>query len=572
MSKLNKLPSMIGAAAVFTLLPLLAGAAPTPSQPAASSYLETLSAARAATKAKDWARAADQWARVVQKNPCAGSFWSNLAQARYETKAYREAVSAYEKVLELRYGYPWASAYNIACCYARLGEKDEARRWLDKSFAMGYRFVAQAQTDKDLACLHDDPRFRELVGLVDVSKMSRDEGWRYDLAWLAREIKRIHYSPFKKVSREEFDAFVKKLSDDIPRLGDTQIAVGLMKLARMPGDGHTKIEPAYARHEMRQAAGVRFFLFAEGLFIMAAAPNHADLVGAQVLSIGDHSVDDVLQAMDCILSQDNVMWPKLIGPDLMPNAQILNGLGLVPRPDRLPLRIRDREGRDRAVELAVDSGDPTDAWITARQGAKRPVPLYLKNQKAPYWFEYLAEPKVVYFQYNAVQDDPKESLEKFSQRLFKFINGHDVQKLVIDMRFNGGGNNFLNRPLVRGLVRCDKMNQRGKLFVIIGRRTFSAAMNGATDIERETEAIFVGEPTGSCPNFVGESIPVALPYSKMKGTISDLYWQRSVAMDYRTWIPPTIFAPPTFADYRDNRDPALDAILAYPTEIDAVAR
>jgi sugar lactone lactonase YvrE len=39
--------------------------------------------------------------------------------------------------------------------------------------------------------------------------------------------------------------------------------------------------------------------------------------------------------------------------------------------------------------------------------------------------------------------------------------------------------------------------------------------------------------------------------------------KNSVAMDYRTWIAPQIYAPPTFAAYRANRDPALEAILAH---------
>ena len=49
----------------------------------------------------------------------------------------------------------------------------------------------------------------------------------------------------------------------------------------------------------------------------------------------------------------------------------------------------------------------------------------------------------------------------------------------------------------------------------------------------------------------------------MRASISDLYWQNSVAMDYRTWIGPTIYTPPTFETYRAKRDPALEAILAY---------
>jgi sugar lactone lactonase YvrE len=63
---------------------------------------------------------------------------------------------------------------------------------------------------------------------------------------------------------------------------------------------------------------------------------------------------------------------------------------------------------------------------------------------------------------------------------------------------------------------------------------------------------------------VGESaVIVPLPYSKLRASISDLYWQNSVAMDYRTWIAPQIYTPPTFAAYRSNRDPALEAILAH---------
>ena len=50
--------------------------------------------------------------------------------------------------------------------------------------------------------------------------------------------------------------------------------------------------------------------------------------------------------------------------------------------------------------------------------------------------------------------------------------------------------------------------------------------------------------------------------SQLKGTISDLYWQSSWPMDHRTWIAPRLYAPPTFAAYVENRDPALEAVLA----------
>ena len=61
------------------------------------------------------------------------------------------------------------------------------------------------------------------------------------------------------------------------------------------------------------------------------------------------------------------------------------------------------------------------------------------------------------------------------------------------------GNNFLNQSLVHGLICCKKINQPGRLFALIGRHTFSAAMNLAVDLERNVHVLFAGEPTGSVP-------------------------------------------------------------------------
>ena len=112
--------------------------------------------------------------------------------------------------------------------------------------------------------------------------------------------------------------------------------------------------------------------------------------------------------------------------------------------------------------------------------------------------------------------------------------------------------------------RNRKINRRGKLFVIIGRRTYSAAQNTATYFERYTEATFVGEPTGSSPNFIGEENMVVLPYSKLVANVSHLYWQSSWPQDQRVWLAPEIYTPPTWADFRAGRDAALEAVLSYP--------
>lgn len=554
-------PLLALALSTFCIAPTLKFASA--QEPSIKSYQAITQQAEAKMTAQEWPEAAKLWEKITEMNPYLGNNWSQLGLCYLRARDYRKAIPAYEKVIELGSGYPFNAAYNIACSHALLGEKEKALDWLGRSLDMGFRNLGQLQRDPDLQSLHNDERFKKLAATADTSKMTRDEGWRYDLWLLARELKRIHYDLFKSVSKQDYDAYVSKLHNDIPRLTDRQIEVGFMKLMRMAGDGHTRISPNYTRGPARKGVPVQFYFFTEGLFIIAAQPQYSDLLGAQIIRIGDHTVDKVMESLDQIISRDNSIWLKLIGPGYMQYPQILNGLGLIAKADTLPLTVKDATGKTRTVDLPADAGMPDDTWINVRKDSGKPEPLYLKKRNDPYWFEYLADSKTVYFQYNQVRSDSSEPLDKFCERLFKFIEENPVDRLVIDMRWNSGGNNFLNRPLTHGLIRCDKINQRGKLFVIVGRNTFSAAMCGVTHIERHATPIFVGEPTGSSPNFVGETIQVNLPYTRMQGSISDLYWQNSIAMDYRTWIAPQVYAPPSFELYRANRDPAMEAIMAY---------
>jgi tetratricopeptide (TPR) repeat protein len=138
--------------------------------------LEVLRRAEELTREKKWPEAAAAWQRVVEVNPHLGRAWLNLGAARYQDKDYRQAISAFEKALELRAGYPFNAAYNVACCHALLGEKEKALDWLQKALDLGYRSLRQVQQDDDLRSLRDDERYKKMAAVVDVGRLSRDEG------------------------------------------------------------------------------------------------------------------------------------------------------------------------------------------------------------------------------------------------------------------------------------------------------------------------------------------------------------------------------------------------------------
>lgn len=534
-------------------------------------FPRVLSRARAASDAELWTEAIPLWEEVTARNPVDGSFWRALGEARLRGGEYERAIAALEQAVELGAGFPAESIYRIACCRAALGDTGAALTTLEEAFRRGFRDVKMARTDPALGSLREDPNYRKLVGIVDDPSPSRIDRWRADLDWLVREIKRLGFAPFLHVSEAEFDGAVSRLREAIPNLTDAGIVVELMKLMRLVNDGHTRIRSIAQLSGLDQTLPLQFYLFEEGLFVTAADPAYAGLLGDQVLSFAGTPVDDLFTALDPLISRDNRNWLKQMTPFHLRELPLLHALGLVPDSNSVELRLIDRSGAERSAQVETDGSHP-DIWYAAPapvdwaflpETIPGDTPHYLRNAGVAYWFDYLAGDKVVYFQFNRVSNDVEEPLNRFTERLFDFITHNDVEKLVIDLRWNNGGNTFLEMPLLHLLIGCETINQLGRLFVIIGRRTFSAAQNFSSMIEKHTNAIFVGEPTGSSPNFIGESIPFELPYSKLRGTISDLYWQSSWAIDYRTWIPPRLYTPPTFAAFASNRDPALEAILAY---------
>jgi tetratricopeptide (TPR) repeat protein len=562
----------LAAAAVATLSQPVAAAAAGPPLNAAA-FIGLVEAADARSAARDWPAAIPLWEKVVAANPVEGRFWSRLATARYGAKDYRGAIPAYEKAFALGYGAPQNIAYNIACSYALLGEKDAAFAWLARALAGGFLNLENLRTDSDLASLRGDPRFAKLVPIpADLSTLSREEGWRSDLRFLLWQIDRIGASPWRLHPRGWFEQRFAEIAASVPRRTDTQLSLDLLVVLRDLGDGHSGVVRG-ATEDWALTLPLKFEAFEEGIFITAADPANRQLVGAQLLEIGGRPVETVVaQIADKVARDNDGPWLRLQASYRLRNIALLAAAGLVPERGGAALRLRMPDGGEQIVRVAADMSQPDiwnakpgpAGWVTLGQTRPGPDPLYLRDPGKNYWFEYLPDARTVYFAFNSVVNAKEETIGAFCQRLEKFIADNKVDRLVIDLRWNNGGNTFLLGPVLRAVIRSDRINRKGRLFVLIGGRTFSAAQNGATLLERFTEATFVGEPTGSSPNFVGEDDPFTLPYSKVTVNVSDLAWQSGYPQDRRTWIAPTLYIPPTFAAYRDKRDPALEAILSLP--------
>jgi C-terminal processing protease CtpA/Prc len=250
--------------------------------------------------------------------------------------------------------------------------------------------------------------------------------------------------------------------------------------------------------------------------------------------------------------------------------EILQATGIVPDMERIPLTI-ESAGQRRTIVLApagpfpMLTGDADRSWVRragwvdARDG--KPDPLWLSDPTNLYWYKYLPDTRTLYCQINTIQQKSTDSLRAFMSRTIATADSAGAERFVLDLRLNGGGNGDFNKQILLPLIKS-RYDVPGRLFVLTGRRTWSAAQMLVTELQKYTTAIFVGEPTASHGNHYGDSFRIVMPNSRVTVRVSTLWHPYLDSRDKRQMIEPAVKAPLSYADYRAGRDPALGAIPA----------
>ncbi len=405
------------------------------------------------------------------------------------------------------------------------------------------------------------------------------ETWRADIALVAEQLREIHPDPFTKVDPATFDAELARLVTELGELEHHQIVTRLATAIALIGDGHTRLT-------LPLADGVEFFqghtptprssipglgfrafplrvaIVDDELFVHKAAPEHEELLGARIVSYGRLTPTEAVDAVAPTVRRDNDLQLLNLLPDHLVLAELLHATGVTASTETLPIEVITRDGARRSTVLRPASGSPN--LIAAGPELSENAPRYLRQPQTPYWYEWLPDPGVVYFQLNQVGGPEDETLDVFTDRLRDTLRQHPRAPLIIDLRHNPGGWYGTAKSLLRSLLRRDLSHETGGLIVITGRTTFSAAMMLAVDLEKHSNVLFIGEPTGSSPNHHGDARRVVLPGSGLTVRISTLHWQAHPS-DRRQAIEPHLAIQPSWQDYLAGGDPVLDAALAIAT-------
>lgn len=402
-----------------------------------------------------------------------------------------------------------------------------------------------------------------------------DDQWREDITAAAEAIREHHPDPFRGLTSEEFDEQVTALIEDLPGLSDKDAALRLAALISLIEDGHTRLalpraipelgfNPAHSQDKpahdalMFSSLPFRFYLFEEGLFIVEAAAGFSDYIGAKVVKFGNMPAEDAIAAIRPILYAENDYSAKLYAADRLSLPDVLKHFGVIDNADLVSLTL-ERNGETEIMGVTPHAGGGETETVQAV--FTRP-PLAMRNKDQKKWHTRIPGEKAWYIKFDELEMFSSPLIADFMTETLRQAQRAGAEKVLLDLRDNHGGTASFNSSIINALSRSE-YNEYGRLYVLVGRETFSAASMLMVAFEEYAHAVFVGEPSGARPTSYGDPMRVQLPNSGLTLRTSTLVWPSSFAGDFRPFIDAHVDAPPNAADYFSGEDPAIKAALAY---------
>ncbi|TKR29491.1 hypothetical protein FCE95_15240 [Luteimonas gilva] len=283
-------------------------------------------------------------------------------------------------------------------------------------------------------------------------------------------------------------------------------------VAEMPIDRRLWCRPRTPDFEIQDFNGVpiAFFPFDRDFNVVGVEEGNADLLGARLVAIEGKPIESIVPTLRTFAGgtaahRDERAAQVLSSPDQ------LHAVGLTRQADKVGYTFLAADGQQivRVFPVRSSSSPGAGAW----RGLPRVEHGAWAFQQPEKPFRYRDAPEVdgVIVQLRRTFDDGDRKLADFLEEAETQRQTLGRKHVVLDMRFNGGGN-FL---LIRDFMRRWPARAPGRFFVLTSRQTFSAAIASIAYLKQagKERVTIVGEPVGDRMMFFSDGLPIRLPRS-----------------------------------------------------------
>lgn len=372
-----------------------------------------------------------------------------------------------------------------------------------------------------------------------------------DLNLLCETLETEHYDLYANVSEEEFQTEREKIAKQTPTMTDAEFYWSIRHLLSLVGDAHTTVYPS---DYFMSVLPWNIKKFDEGWFILILDKAHEQYLGTRVVAINDIPIDEVVERTRQVVSYEADTWLWQKAPDVLGWKEALEYLDIVEPDEPVLVTVETAQGTEETFELPA-----YDDWSDEKKqevlvGFQRDSVPVTAEQDAIYWSTALDE-NTYFIQYNSCKEDPDLPMAQFVQQVEADLESGGYQNIIIDLRYNSGGNSEVIRPLEQTLsLYAINAGSDVQFYILIGGRTFSSATIAATDFKKTTigNSIFVGQPTGGVLKCAGDVLPLFMENTPIAMQYSTKYFDLLYGVEGP--LEPDYTVPQSFAQYAKGED------------------
>ena len=274
---------------------------------------------------------------------------------------------------------------------------------------------------------------------------------------------------FSPGARERAVSFIERSAATADAMTREQFLLCVLQIAAFADNGHDTEHDAGDSWWPAARLPVRMLWFEDGWVIARADAANADLLGARVLRIENHSAHEVFARLRKYWGGLDTYRRWNLEPSIIEQAGMLHAAGLARLADRLDLQLQTAAGQrvERTLRFIPKStlppgqiferiwspapwpGDAEKGW---RSYTPPTTPRYLADGGRLFRVERLAALNALFVQMRVHFDMDGQSVADFRQRVDAEIAAFQPHNLIVDLRFDTGGDTDLTREWQRALA------------------------------------------------------------------------------------------------------------------------
>ncbi len=379
-----------------------------------------------------------------------------------------------------------------------------------------------------------------------------------DLKYFCKTLPKVHKDFFANASREDFNKACADALANADTMTDSEFYFTLNSLSAFAGDSHTLVGLTQAiSAPMRAIPGQIAMVDGKWRFTVLEA-SQEDMLGAEIIAINGRPMTEIFEMASSLYGHDNETWLTYkLGQQLnLTSLYTYFGIAADEYSDVkftvVPF------GTTEAVELVLTPVSGEEFFQLELRTLVTGQPETGRTN-TPYRLLALDDGGVFFIQYNACISWDQLPIEDFTSQALDLIAEHAPRQVIIDLRYNGGGNSRLFEPMINGLATLQKQ-QGFSIDVLIGQETFSSAILNANQLKKRTNCRLVGSPTGGSLNHFGEIKVFTLPNSGIPVQYSTKYFTLDSKYPAGSLIPDLLISR-SVEDLKNGVDTEVQAIL-----------